>query len=332
MSKERLTQLLQEASNDILKADSSVSLDRVRSLYLGKNCVLTEMLKDIHNLPKESRREFGQEVNNVKEKIQSLLLEQAEKIKAEKVLSCLNLEAIDVTMPPRGNGLGSLHPITRIRNEIEEFFIGIGFEISEGPEIEDNYHNFDALNVEAHHPSRYMQDTFYFQNDLLLRTHTSPVQIRTMENGKPPFRIIAPGRVYRCDFDATHSPMFHQVEGLVVDEGISFANLKWIVRLFIEHFFTKNMKFRFRASYFPFTEPSAEVDLLWTNASGQSKWLEVMGCGMVHPNVLRNVGVDSEKYSGFAFGMGLDRLAMLLYGVDDLRMFFENDIRFLEQF
>ena len=233
----------------------------------------------------------------------------------------------DITLPGRGQRSGGLHPITQTLERIEDLFTQIGFEIVEGPEIEDDYHNFEALNIPAQHPARAMHDTFYFNNNLLLRTHTSSVQIRVMKKGKPPFRFIAPGRVYRCDSDMTHTPMFHQVEGLLVDEHVTFTELKGLLVDFLEHFFDRELQIRFRPSYFPFTEPSAEVDIM-----GENGWLEILGCGMVHPNVLANVGIDAEKYTGLAFGMGVERMAMLYYGVDDLRLFFDNDLRFLEQF
>lgn len=332
MTQEQISTLLLEAANDILQVDTVFSLDQVRSKYLGKKGLITELLQRVCDLPKEERRDFGSRINIAKEKLQDLLQKQAEKIEAQKIAASLAAKNIDVTLPSRGRGLGSLHPITKVRRKIEDFFLGMGFAICEGPEIEDDYHNFTALNVPENHPARHMQDTFYFPNGLLLRTHTSPVQIRAMKNGRPPFQIIAPGRVYRCDSDATHSPMFNQIEGLVVAEGINFANLKWLLSKFLKDFFGESVEFRFRPSYFPFTEPSAEVDIKWANSNGQSRWLEVLGCGMVHPNVLAAVGVDSEIYSGFAFGLGVDRFAMLRYGIDDLRLFFENDVKFLEQF
>ncbi len=243
----------------------------------------------------------------------------------------LSKEAIDITLPGRGQQIGGLHPVTKVRNSIESFFTAMGFSIVEGPEIEDEYHNFTALNIPQHHPARASHDTFYFDDGLLLRTHTSPVQIRAMKNMTPPIKIIAPGRVYRCDYDATHSPMFNQLEGLMIDENITFANLKGLLQQMLEYFFDKKVDIRLRPSYFPFTEPSAEVDIAW-QANGKTKWLEILGCGMVHPNVLKSGGIDSERYTGFAFGLGLDRLAMLRYNIPDLRMFFENDIDFLQQF
>ncbi|KZY68651.1 phenylalanine--tRNA ligase subunit alpha, partial [Oleiphilus sp. HI0067] len=242
-------------------------------------------------------------------------------------------EAVDVTLPGRATDLGGLHPVTKTMRRIESFFAKAGYSVEVGPEIEDDYHNFEALNIPGHHPARAMHDTFYFNANTLLRTHTSPVQVRTMEKGEPPFRMICPGRVYRCDSDQTHTPMFHQVEGLLVEEKVSFADLKSTIEEFLKVFFEKDLEVRFRPSYFPFTEPSAEVDIEWgRNADGSIKWLEVMGCGMVHPKVFEASGIDAEKYSGFAFGLGVERLAMLRYGVNDLRMFFENDLRFLQQF
>lgn len=327
-----LGQLLQTAIAEIAKTSDDFTLEQIRSKYLGKKSPLTDLLKSIATLPVEERPLFGQKINVAKEQLQELLQEQKTKIKASQLEAELKKDAVDITLPGRGQKLGSLHPITKIRYEIEEFFTKMGFAVIEGPEIEDDYHNFTALNFPPHHPARHMHDTFYFPDGKLLRTHTSTLQVRVMENSKPPFRVIAPGRTYRCDSDATHSPMFHQLEGFVVDSSVSFADLKWLISKFIEDFFGAKTQFRFRASYFPFTEPSAEVDILWNTKDGKTRWLEVSGCGMIHPNVLKEVKVDPEKYSGFAFGFGLDRLAMLRYGIDDLRLFFENDVKFLEQF
>jgi phenylalanyl-tRNA synthetase alpha chain len=251
---------------------------------------------------------------------------------AEALSAKLAVESIDVTLPGRGQDLGGLHPVTMTIERIENFFAQIGFSVAQGPEIEDDYHNFEALNIPAHHPARAMHDTFYFGDGTLLRTHTSGVQVRTMETQQPPIRIICPGRVYRCDSDQTHSPMFHQIEGLLVDDNISFADLKGILHNFLNVFFERDLQVRFRPSYFPFTEPSIEVDIGYLGKDGEQKWLEVLGCGMVHPKVFEHSGIDTEKYTGFAFGMGVERLAMLRYGVKDLRMFFENDLRFLAQF
>ena len=288
----------------------------------------------------EQRPVFGARVNEARDQVESALAARRDQLESARLAAQLAGERVDVTLPGRGEQSGGLHPVTRTRRRIEDFFVQLGYEISEGPEVEDDFHNFEALNIPGHHPARAMHDTFYFGDGRLLRTHTSPVQIRVMEQGKPPFRIIAPGRVYRCDSDLTHTPMFHQVEGLLVDEHVSFADLRGTVAAFLRAFFeVDDLAVRFRPSYFPFTEPSAEVDIGCVLCAGkgcrvckQTGWLEVMGCGMVHPKVLEHGGVDPEKYSGFAFGMGVERLTMLRYGVNDLRKFFENDVRFLKQF
>jgi phenylalanyl-tRNA synthetase alpha chain len=296
--------------------------------YLGKQGLLTRERKQLGKLPVAERPEAGRRINEALESVQQALETRRGAIAAAQLDARLRDERLDVTLPGRGQHAGGLHPITRTLERIEEFFGQVGFEIATGPEVETDYHNFEALNIPGHHPARAMQDTFYFDDGMLLRTHTSPVQIRVMTDSQPPIRIIAPGRVYRCDTpDMTHAPMFHQVEGLMVGEDVSFAHLKGIVMDFLRHFFEEDLDVRFRPSYFPFTEPSAEVDI-----RGQSGWLEVMGCGMVHPRVLENVNIDSERYTGFAFGMGAERLAQLRYGINDLRLFFDNDLRFLEQF
>jgi phenylalanyl-tRNA synthetase alpha chain len=317
------------------------TLEAIRVEYLGKNGELTQRLKALGSLSPAERPKAGQMVNELKEYIATLLQDRKSALEAEHLQAALQASELDVTLSGRGMEMGHLHPVTKTTQRIQNWFTHFGFEVAEGPEIEDEFHNFDALNIPSHHPARAMHDTFYFPGGKLLRTHTSPVQIRAMRAGKPPFRLIAPGRVYRCDFDITHTPMFHQVEGLMVDKGITFANLKWILENFLQAFFEDELKTRFRPSYFPFTEPSAEVDVQCMKCKGESPgcricsetgWLEVLGCGMVHPKVLENCNIDSELYTGFAFGMGIERLAMLRYGVDDLRMFFENDLRFLEQF
>jgi len=311
----------------------------VRVRYLGKKGLLTDRLKALGALPPEERRTAGQAINDAKDLLQRALDDRRAILDAASLETKLASELIDVTLPGRGARAGGLHPITRTLDRIERIFAQAGFTVAEGPEIEDDYHNFGALNIPEHHPARAMHDTFYFDAHTVLRTHTSPVQIRVMEKHAPPLRIIAPGRVYRCDSDVTHSPMFHQVEGLMVDEAVSFADLKGILDEFLKTFFEADLAVRFRPSYFPFTEPSAEVDIQCVICGGggcrvckDSGWLEVLGCGMVHPNVFSAVGVDSERYTGFAFGMGVERLAMLRYGVNDLRLFFENDLRFLRQF
>jgi phenylalanyl-tRNA synthetase alpha chain len=322
-----LKKLMSEAESAVAETNDLQALDLVRVYFLGKKGELTQGLKQLGKLPADERPAAGNAINEAKQQLQSLIASRKETLENNQLEEKLASEQLDMTLPGRGQGPGSLHPVTLTLREIERLFAQIGFEVVDGPEIEDNYHNFEALNIPEHHPARAMHDTFYLGDDSLLRTHTSNVQIRYMAERQPPFRIIAPGRVYRCDSDMTHTPMFHQVEGLMVDEDVTFAHLKGLLEDFVRHFFGEDAQTRFRPSYFPFTEPSAEVDIM-----GNNGWLEILGCGMVHPNVLENVGVDSKKYSGFAFGMGVERLAMLKYGVDDLRMFFENDMRFLQQF
>lgn len=314
----------------IAEVDSATDLnqlDQIRVDYLGKKGLLTQQLKQLGKLPAEERPKAGQVINQAKVAVQEAIESRKASLEDEKLNEQINQGRLDISLPGRGGKRAGLHPITQTVQRIESLFQQIGFEVVEGPEVEDDYHNFEALNIPAHHPARAMHDTFYFPDGRLLRTHTSSVQIRIMQNDKPPFRFIAPGRVYRCDSDMTHTPMFHQVEGLIVDESVTFAELKGLLIDFLEIFFEKELQVRFRPSYFPFTEPSAEVDIM-----GERGWLEVLGCGMVHPNVLKNVGIDPEKYTGLAFGMGVERLAMLYYGVDDLRSFFDNDLRFLQQF
>lgn len=334
----KINNILQSAESAIVNAKDLKTLDEIRVHYLGKKGEITELLKELGNLSQAERPEVGKAVNIAKQQIMELIKQRDDSLQANQLAMQLAQETIDVTQPGRGQNIGSLHPVTRVRDRIEQLFASMGFDIVEGPEVEDDYHNFAALNIPEHHPARAMMDTFYFTDQLLLRTHTSPVQIRVMETTPPPLRIITPGRVYRCDSDHTHTPMFHQVEGLIVDETVTFANLKGLLHEFLTNFFERDLKLRFRPSFFPFTEPSAEVDIECTCRSKGCRickytgWLEVLGCGMVHPNVLTNVGIDSERFNGFAFGVGLDRLAMLRYGVDDLRLFFENDIKFLKQF
>ncbi|WP_428606038.1 phenylalanine--tRNA ligase subunit alpha [Sedimenticola sp.] len=334
-----LAKLVDEATGLIAAAEKLTALDEVRVRFLGKNGLLTAQLKQLGKLPAEERPLAGQAINKAKQALQETIEQRRALLEQQELVSRLGSERIDVTLPGRGMGQGGLHPVTRTLQRIEDLFSRAGFAIEEGPEIEDDYHNFEALNIPAHHPARAMHDTFYFDAHLLLRTHTSPVQIRTMENAGPPLKVIAPGRVYRCDSDLTHTPMFHQVEGLLVDENVSFADLKGVLYDFLQSFFERDLKIRFRPSYFPFTEPSAEVDIECVMCGGDgcrvcshTGWLEVLGCGMVHPEVFRHVGIDSEKYTGYAFGMGVERLTMLRYGVNDLRLFFENDLRFLRQF
>jgi phenylalanyl-tRNA synthetase alpha chain len=335
-----LEELEQQALQEVASATDPAALDAVRVRYLGKKGSLTGQLKQLGQLPAEARPAAGQEINRVKQMVQAGIEARNAALQAEQLNAQLASETIDVTLPGRGQHLGGLHPVTITLRRIEALFRPLGFTVAEGPEIEDDEHNFSALNIPDHHPARAMHDTFYFDAHTLLRTHTSPVQVRVMETTAPPLRVIAPGRVYRCDSDLTHTPMFHQVEGLLVDEHVSFANLKGLLDEFLRAFFERDdLDVRFRPSYFPFTEPSAEVDIQCVMCSGKgcrvcghSGWLEVLGCGMVHPNVFENVGIDNERYTGFAFGMGVERLAMLRYGVDDLRLFFENDLAFLEQF
>jgi phenylalanyl-tRNA synthetase alpha chain len=329
---ENLKQILADALSAVAASESESALDDVRVHYLGKKGALTALLKQLGNVSAEDRPRFGQMVNEAKDQVQEKITERKTALAEAALNAKLATETIDISLSGKGQDVGGLHPVTRTMERIETFFRGIGFDVASGPEIEDDYHNFEALNIPAHHPARAMQDTFYFNSSTVLRTHTSPVQVRTMETTQPPIRIICPGRVYRCDSDQTHTPMFHQVEGLLIDENISFADLKGILQQFLNVFFEDDLKVRFRPSYFPFTEPSIEVDIMRTNSKGEESWLEVLGCGMVHPKVLEMSGIDSEKYTGFAFGMGVERFAMLRYKVDDLRMFFENDLRFLKQF
>ena len=325
---QHLDEIIANATAAIEQADSLVALDEVRVQYLGKKGHLTLQLQQLGKLPPEERRTAGQEINKAKQAVQALLVARKDALQRAELEAKLAAETIDVTMPGRRIENGGIHPVTRTIERIESFFGELGFTTEAGPEIEDAFHNFDALNIAEDHPARTDHDTFFFNPDLMLRTHTSGVQIRTLEASQPPLLFIAPGRVYRNDYDQTHTPMFHQVEGMLVDENVNFAQLKGVLHDFLCNFFEEEVEVRFRPSYFPFTEPSAEVDVKGKNG----KWLEVLGCGMVHPNVLRSVGIDPEKYSGFAFGMGVERLTMLRYGVNDLRAFFENDLRFLKQF
>jgi len=314
-------------------------LDEIRVHWLGKKGVLTEQLKGLGALPAAERPAAGARINTLKQRLHAAIEARRAELEQRAVEATLAAGAIDVTLPGRGEHLGGLHPITLTRLRIEEIFRRAGFAVEQGPEIENDFYNFEALNIPANHPARAMHDTFYLPDGHLLRTHTSPVQIRSMQAQKPPIALIAPGRTYRVDSDASHSPMFHQLEGLFVDEGVSFANLKAILHRFMEAFFEQDLSMRLRASYFPFTEPSAEVDITCVLCRGsgcrvckQTGWLEVAGCGMVHPNVFAACGIDAERYTGYAFGAGIDRLAMLRYGVNDLRLFFENDLRFLAPF
>ncbi len=323
-----LSELLSQAASEVDAANDLAALDAVRVSYLGKKGELTARLKSLGQLPADERASAGQEINKAKQALQERLNARRDDLEAAALEARLAADAVDVSLPGRGRSIGGRHPVSRAQSRIERIFSNAGFGVRSGPEIEDDFHNFTALNIPENHPARASHDTFYFPGGNLLRTHTSPVQIRSIVDEGVPIRIIAPGRVYRCDSDQTHTPMFHQVEGLVIDENISFANLKAVLHQFVEAFFERKAELRFRPSYFPFTEPSAEVDVRW----GEGKWLEILGCGMVHPNVLESAGVDPEKYTGYAFGIGIERLAMLRYGVSDLRTFFENDLRFLGQF
>jgi phenylalanyl-tRNA synthetase alpha chain len=339
MMSEDLQALTGQAEAAVDAAASVAELEEIRVAYLGKKGRLTEQLKALGQLPAEERPAAGQAINAAKQRVTERLDARRAALAHAELDAALESERVDVTLPGRGDAAGGLHPITRTLERIEGMFRGIGFATAEGPEIEDDHHNFEALNIPADHPARAMHDTFYFDARHLLRTHTSPVQIRVMESDGAPVRVIAPGRVYRCDSDLTHTPMFHQVEGLLVDEGVTFGDLKALLDDFVKQFFEADLAVRFRPSYFPFTEPSAEVDVECMFCHGDgcrvcsgSGWLEILGCGMVHPAVFEAVGIDAERYTGYAFGMGVERLAMLRYGVNDLRIFFENDLRFLRQF
>ncbi|WP_078086021.1 phenylalanine--tRNA ligase subunit alpha [Microbulbifer mangrovi] len=336
---QELQSLTEQALALVEEASDLAALDQVRVDYLGKKGQITALLKSLGKLSAEERPAAGAKINEAKQQVQAAINSRREAMEKAAIEEKLAKETIDVTLPGRGEDQGSMHPITRTLRRIEEIFQRLGFSVEQGPEVEGDYYNFEALNIPAHHPARAMHDTFYIDPSTVLRTHTSSVQIRTMEKTNPPLRIICPGRVYRCDSDVTHSPMFHQVEGLVIDEGVSFAHLKGCIDQFLKAFFEADVPVRFRPSYFPFTEPSAEADIQCTNCGGEgcrvcsgTGWLEILGCGMVHPNVFASCDIDSEKYSGFAFGLGVERMAMLRYGVNDLRLFFDNDLRFLKQF
>lgn len=328
---ENLVTLTDEALELVEQAQDLAALDHVRVEYLGKKGQITALLKSLGKLSAQERPAAGAEINKAKQRVQDRINSVKQAMEQAAIDAKLASETIDVSLPGRGQGSGGLHPVTRTLERIENIFSAVGYKVEQGPEIEDNYHNFDALNIPPHHPARAMHDTFYIDSGNVLRTHTSPVQVRTMENREPPIHIVCPGRVYRCDSDLTHTPMFHQVEGLVIDKQVSFADLKGTIIQFLRAFFEKDdLEVRFRPSFFPFTEPSAEFDIQWE--SSKTGWLEVGGCGMVHPNVLTASGVNPDEFTGFAFGLGVERLAMLRYGVNDLRMFFENDLKFLRQF
>lgn len=323
-----LQDYVEAAKSAVSEIANSADLQQMRVTLTGKKSALTGWSKQMGKLDADSKKTLGGWLHQVRTQITDTLNAQQQALEEAALTAKLNAERVDITLPARGQQKGQLHPVTMTAQRMQQFFMQAGFNVATGPEVESDYYNFEALNIPSHHPARAMHDTFYFDAHYLLRTHTSPVQIRTMEAGEPPIRIICPGRVYRCDSDQTHSPMFHQLEGLMVTEHTTFAELKGLINEFLEAFFGKQLTVRFRPSFFPFTEPSAEVDILADNG----KWLEVMGCGMVHPKVLTNCGIDSEKYTGFAFGMGIERFAMLYYGIDDLRLFFQNDVRFLRQF
>jgi len=334
-----LESLTRSALDEVAASTTLAALDEVRVRWLGKKGLLTEQLKSLGALPAALRPAAGARINEAKQQVESAIEAAREALSRAAVEAELEAGRIDVTLPGRGEARGGVHPVTRARLRIERIFRDSGFEVATGPEIEDDFHNFEALNIPADHPARAMHDTFYFPDGRLLRTHTSPVQIRELRKGRLPLAMIMPGRVYRVDHDMTHSPMFHQVEGLVVDEQVSFAHLKSVLQGFLRAFFEKDLRMRLRPSYFPFTEPSAEVDMSCVFCDGagcrvckHTGWLEIAGCGMVHPNVFAAAGVDAERWTGYAFGMGIERLAMLRYGVDDLRLFYESDLRFLRQF
>ena len=334
-----LEQILAQGLQALAQAKDLNQLDQVRVSYLGKKGEFTLQMKQLGKLEPDQRRTVGQVINKAKGEFQQTLEAAKVAMQQAELESRLASESVDVTLPGRGQSIAGLHPVTITLRRISKIFASVGFKVVEGPEIEDDYHNFEALNIPAHHPARAMHDTFYFDAHTVLRTHTSPVQIRAMEAEKPPLKVIAPGRVYRCDSDVTHTPMFHQVEGFLVDTDVSFADLKGVVYEFLRAFFEKDIQVRFRPSYFPFTEPSAEVDIECVMCDGKgcrvcghTGWLEVMGCGMIHPEVFKSVDINSDEFTGFAFGMGVERLAMLRYGINDLRMFFENDLKFLQQF
>lgn len=328
-----LDAMRERALAEVAGADELRALDDVRVGWLGKKGRLTAELKNLGQLPPEARRDAGQAVNELKRELAGRLETRKAELEREALDRRLATETLDVTLPGRAVDPGGPHPVTRAMSRILSIFRGLGFAVADGPEVEDDYHNFEALNFPPHHPARAMHDTFYLPDGRLLRTHTSPVQIRVMKAQTPPVRIVAPGRVFRSDSDQTHTPQFHQVEGLLVDDDVTFADLKGLLSTFVNTYFEDELEMRLRPSYFPFTEPSAEVDIRWRNADGSpGRWLEVLGCGMVHPNVLDNCGVDAERFTGYAFGLGVERFAMLRYRVDDLRLFFDNDLRFLAQF
>lgn len=324
--------LVDTALSAIAESGDVRALDEVRVRYLGKKGEITALLKSLGGMPPEERKTFGQAVNAGRDEVTQAISARRSELETAALDARLLEERVDVTLPGRNPGLGGIHPVTRAMERATRIFGQLGFDVAKGPEVEDDLHNFEALNFPPHHPARAMHDTFYFGDGRLLRTHTSPVQIRAMKAGKPPYRLIAPGKVYRSDSDQTHTPMFHQIEGLLVGEGVTMADLKGVLHAFVNGFFEASLAMRFRPSYFPFTEPSAEVDIAWTKADGTESWLEILGCGMVHPNVLRACDIDPERYTGYAWGMGVERLAMLRYDITDIRQLFENDLQYLRQF
>lgn len=326
-----LDQIIDEATGAINNAPDLHAIEQIRSQYLGKKGKLTDSLKNLGALDPKERPAAGQAINLVKEKLVTALEGRRQLLQAKELEKNLALETIDITLPPRGQRFGALHPVTKVQKMFEKFFLDMGFLVVDGPEVETEFYNFTALNIPPHHPARAAHDTFYFADGTILRSQTSPVQIRAMQKMQPPIRIVCPGRVFRRDNDATHAPMFHQMEMLIVDENVNLANLKWLIGKFIEYFFKEKIAYRFRPSYFPFTSISAEIDLKW-EVGGSWRWLELGGCGVVHPNVLRAGGIDPERFQGLAFGFGIDRLAMVYYGIKDIRMLFDNDLLFLQQF
>ncbi len=334
-----LEDVKKQAEAELGSVDDEVSLQNLKAKFVGRKGVITEILKGMKDIPDSDRPRMGKLINETKTFVEDLIDNRLNEIRDEKKRRSLYEEKIDVTLPGRGMPVGARHPITQVMEEVTAIFERMGFEVAEGPEVETDYYNFEALNIPKNHPARDMQDTFYVSDEIVLRTHTSPVQIRVMEKRKPPVKVIAPGKVYRCDSDISHTPMFHQIEGLLVDEGVTFGDLKGVLTEFVRLVFGEGVGVRFRPSFFPFTEPSAEVDIACMICGGKgcrvcknTGWLEILGCGMVDPEVFRSVGYDPDKYSGFAFGMGIERITMLKFGINDIRLFFENDIRFLRQF
>ena len=336
---EMLEDVKKQAEAELSSVNDEVTLQNLKAKFVGRKGVITEILKGMKDIPDSDRPRMGKLINETKTFVEGLIDNRLDAIREEKKRRSLHEEKIDVTLPGRGMPIGARHPISQVMEEITTIFERMGFEVAEGPEVETDYYNFEALNIPKNHPARDMQDTFYISDEIVLRTHTSPVQIRVMEKRKPPVKIIAPGKVYRCDSDISHTPMFHQIEGLLVDEGVTFGDLKGVLTEFVRLVFGEGVGVRFRPSFFPFTEPSAEVDIACLICGGKgcrvcknSGWLEILGCGMVDPEVFKSVGYDPEKYTGFAFGMGIERITMLKYGINDIRLFFENDLRFLKQF